>query len=384
MINNVAGQDLTRNAIQNAVLLQYTAMVDNLARTYANAQGLQLTTQSDFPAWLFQFMNALCGYIGLISILNGDGFNDRVTQLCQQLTNFRSRIQTGYERLASMPFPPGLIDIAVRCCGLFASYMGGDCYLHYPNFGASGTPFDLTSSAAITTFITGIEAQVAALQTQAENGIVRIVLAEYFGDPVPLPFPGVRVCRSLYDQFRVVAIQNIATTNVFASPYILNTSAAGNPGNVPVLVPKGYENDPLWYSLFRVKPWAGFNNVVKADAAMLGLFNDSAGVSSTIRYYLEGSSTSTVENVTNAVLNGYATVGNEFYFAPQPANSDITGYSTDFRTQNDFTLFNVSWDYILNQTIRGWTDILTGKMRIPYPPDCVDFNNTKLKGPYQR
>jgi len=360
--------------------MQFGLMVDNLARAYANAQLLQLTTQGDFGSYLNSYMTSLSGYLALISILNADGYNDRLSNLAQVLTPLRSRIITGYERLQTAPIVPGLVDMANRTSGLFSMAKGDPVILHYGYNSTSGTPLDLTVPTNITTLLTSVELLAGSVISGAESGQVRTVLAEYYGDPTPLPFPGVKVGRSLFEQFLIASYQNIGTTNVFAAPAVVQSSATFASTSIPLMIPRGCENDPWWHTLYRFQPFSAFNNVAKGSAAPIGLWTQSVAIASTINSYANSVTSPATTFATGGSLNGFSNPMNDFYWAPLPAASDITEYADDVRIQRDYTLFNVSFDYMVQQTVRMQNDMYSGKKRIPLPSDITEHNTGRVRG----
>lgn len=367
------------SALGNNFTNCYTVLLDNIASAYANAQGLTLTTATDFANYCNTWFVAAAGYIALISIINGDGFNERVTSLAQVLTTRRSRIQTGYDRLASIPIPPGFIDLVYRSFGLFANDKGDDCYLNIMNTAATGVPLDLTNGTNVDTLLTQYETALVGLAGAVnESGLVRIVLSEFYGGPSPLPYPGVRLSRALYNQFRLMATQFLAATNVFGGPYIqTGTAVPTNGHNIPLLIPQGFEDDPWWMSYYRFNPYMSFNNVVKANAQFIGLFNQSTVGSTGDRIYIQGSATTAAESVSSGVLDGFTLALNELYFAPYAASSTIGGYATDTRTQNDFTVITANQDIIANETINMQTKLVAGKQRLAAVAGLTEYSSMK-------
>jgi hypothetical protein len=357
----------------------YQILVDNLATTYANAQNLQLAAGADWGTYINTWAYAFGIYYPLMGILNGDGFNDRMTQMSQAMTQYRSRIQTGYERLQTYPYIPGLFDLMTRVVGVFADIEGGDVIISILNqANANGIPTDLTIGANITTLLNQAELALATLQGAGEEGLVRIVLKEYYGMNPPLPWNGVKVGRSLYDAFHRKAVQVIGATNVFSWPYAFSGTAGTQPGLLPISIPKGAEKDPWHQTLFGYQPWAGFNNVAKANADLLGWISDFGSASSILRYYTQAGTTSVVSTLA-ALLNGYTDPWNDYLWAPPVAASDITGYGADLRVQRDFTIVMASFDYILQQTMELRRDVFVGKKRVSLPSDVSDWNAAKLQ-----
>jgi len=356
---------------------QYTVLVDNIARATANAQLLPLALGNDFAIYVNTWLTATAGYMGLISILNGDGFNERCTNLAQALTQFRSRIQTGYDRLSLFPIPPGFIDIVYRSFGLFASGAGNDCYLNILNTTSAGVPLDMTVAANINTLLTSYETALAGLMGSIlESSVIRIVCSEYYGAPAQLPYPGVRVSRCLYDQFRLMATNLQATTNVFGGPYIENGAILPSPGaTIPVLIPKGYESDPWWLSYYRFAPFLSFNNVAKVNTQYQGVFFPSTTNSTADRIYIQGGTVTATETITAASLDGYTKALNELYYAPYAASSALNGYATDTRVQNDFTVIMASMDTIGELTMQMQTHIVAGKGRLAPPSGLQDYTS---------
>jgi len=372
------GVPLFTSGLANDFTIIAQSLIDNLARAYANAQGLSLTSTGDLVNYIGTYLAIYGRYAGLCGILNGDGFNDRMQQIAIQGITRRSRIQTGMDRLQSLPFPPGLIDIAERCLGCFATYVGGDVILSMCDPGTSGSPVDLTSGANWDTLLAGTETLLEALVTGAEAGVIRIILAEYYGDPTPFPFYGIKVGRSLFDEKQLMGAQFLGATNVFANPYLITGAGTISGGAaVPILIPKGCETDPWWSTLYRVQPVMMVNNQVKANAGSLGLFRQDIGFNSQLRWYSVGGTTSN-NSQASTPFNGYTDPMNEFYFWPPVGNSEIVGYANDTRSQRDFELFNIALDTIVNNTMMLTRKIYLEKARFPLPPDISNWTTERL------
>jgi len=369
---------LTSNFLSN-----FNFILDGIARQYANAQNLVLATPADFAVYINTYASALSKYLALISILNGDGFNDRISGLSQVLTSRRARIQTGYERLQQFPIPPGIVDLVARMCGCFAVAPAGNVFIHYAYAGSNNTPLDLTNGTSADSLLTECETQLAALLSNAESGLVRIVLAEYYGVPVPLPYPGVRMCRGLYDTFRLMAIQFNGVSNNFVWPWIENgANLVAFDGAVQVYIPRGYENDPLFTTFFRgPQPFGAYNNVIIANKGhFIGAFTGlNSGTQTNMREYAAGSTSS---NFGTTGIPGstfvYTNVMAEFYWAALAGASEVNA-SADVRPASEFARFTVNAGYLAQETARTQTNMLQGKARFPYPSDCTEYSTMNVK-----
>jgi len=359
----------------------YQLLLDNVARAYANAQGLGLTTIADVITFSINWMQAYATLMPLVSILNGDGFNEVITKMAQTLTTFRSRIQTQYDRLQTVPVPPGFIDLVDRCFGVFASDSGDDCYINLFNLTAVGAPTDLYTTANINTLLNNVDTALANLigGTIIESGTIRIVFAEYYGAPAELSYPGVKISRALYEQFRVMALWNVAGANIFTAPPLqTGVVTAGSGQTVALLVPQGYEDDPWWFQLSRWAPFGATNNILVANTGGFGLAFPLISVSTTIRGYPQGGAVSTAF-VAAGALNGYTSPLNELYYAPPVAAADVNPYANDGRNQNSFTVFNVNFDYLANETMQMQNRILVGKQRIPQCKDLQMYSTERVR-----
>jgi len=358
----------------------FDIMLDNIAMKYANAQNLNLAVAADWGFYVTEWFNAASSYAFLTSLLNGDGFNEVTTRIAQTGVTFRSRIQTGMDRLQNVPIVPGLWDLILRCVGYFASYSGGDCWLGYPNLTSSSSA-DFTQTASWNNVLTVAESNLAALQgsTTAESGVIRIVTSEYYGAPPPVPYPGVRVCKALYEQFRLMSTRTQGLSNVFANPATTNgTLGTGSGQLVPLLIPKGSEDDPWWTSLYRIHPFDFVNNDVNANAGMFGLFNEDPTVPSNVVDYVQGNLAVTNFTIPISGLDGFSSPLNENYWAPITSGTPA-GASADRRVQNDFTVFNVSIDQLAANTMALMRNIYVDKGRISYPKDCKDVSAMKIR-----
>jgi hypothetical protein len=365
-------------ALQSSQGIIYTRLLDNIVMKYADVQNLALSSYNDFASFKNQYAVALASYLPLIAILNGDGFNERVSQLAQVGTSWRTRIQSGYDRLQTIPIAPGLIDTVSRMVGLFATYQGGPCILANFNSTAGVSPIDLTLSASWNTLVNNAETALSLLLTQAEAGIIRTVLSEYYGAPTPLPYPGVRLDDGLFHAHRLKSWLNLnGATNGFSVPYLLNGATAwpATGGQVPVLIPRGHETEIWWTTLFKPGAFGAFNNVAKASCINVGFMTENTQTSS-IRYYVQNQVTSNTSSAT-ATLNGFSDPMNEFYWAPPVANSDTIGYGSDARDQNEFTMVTVTMDHIASQTIHYDQMVWIGKQRIPF--NMAEYNVSRVR-----
>lgn len=361
--------------------ISFGVMVDNIAKAYANAQLLQLTALVDYRNYINNYLSTLGSVMALVSILNGDGFNEVVSQLAQKLVTFRSRIQTVMDRLQLIPIPPGILDFCTRTFGLFAAYAGGDCILStLMTVGSTGVPLDLNVLANINTYLTTCESSLLTLESTAESGTIRIVLSEYFGDPAPLPFPGVRIARPLYDQFYVMGMYNLATTNVFGVPYLApNATSVIAENTVPVLIPRGAEQEVWWTTLWRAQPFVSYNNVAKALADTAGLVTLNPANQITVRQYpVNNGAEGTFTNTT--ATDGWSSAMPEFYWAPPSGASNAAPYGVDIRTQRDFLLFEVPVTQIINQTVAMTKRIMINKERFPYSSYVQEWSTQRVRG----
>jgi hypothetical protein len=360
----------------------YNFMLDNLARAYANTQNLTLTTPSDFTSYLTTWWGAASPLFTLVSLLNADGFNQRLSQVAQIGSTLRARIQADMERLQQFPIPPGILDLCEMYSGVIGTIPGLSVMIIANDIGGSaGNPQDFTTVAGWTQYLTQAETSLGQLLTNTESNIVRIVLAEYFGEPSPLPYPGVKMSRGLYDMIRLRSISFRGGVNFFVFPFVeggANTAAFD--GTVPIYVPRGVESWPLWSTLYR--PWAigAFNNVVLANGSVnLGIYMDQAGAQSQQRTYPKGSVISGVggTGVPTAAFSYSNPIG-EYYWAEMAGNSEIS-YVNDVRGSVDVIKFFTTLSTMVENSNRFVDDILQGKQRVPQMPDRTpDYNMSRI------
>jgi hypothetical protein len=356
----------------------YNWMLDNLAREYVNAQNLTLTTQSDFALYINTYAAAASPLFAVVSLFNADGFNQRLSSLAQAATQNRARAQAAMERLQQFPIPPGVLDFIEMYSGIFGTIPGGSVIMNYSlNGGTNGQPTDLTSLAGSSTLLTQAETAITQLGTNSESNLARLVIAEYFGDPLPLPFPGVKMSRGLYDLMRLRSMQFRGATNYFTFPFLQAGSTSTTiDATVPLIIPRGMENWPIWSSLYIPHALGNTNNVVLASLNQeFGLLQDSGSATTGFRSYPKGGVGSSLVTLALPISSfPYNSPFGDYYWAAMTGNSEV-GYSNDVRGSVDVAKFYVSFSLRAQNSMRIADDILQGKKRVPQMPDrAADYS----------
>jgi len=362
----------------------FTYITDQLMRDYANLALLALgVTSTQFFAYVNTYCEVLAECVMLSSILNADGFNEITSTLALSMTSFRAGLREDFNRLNSLPMAPGVIDLVLRHAGYFAPYEGGPCIL--PWSATTIAIADLTNPANVGAILGRAASQLTTLMTDPTYQPIRAVLAKWFGDPIPLPAPGVRVSRSLFDSFRLMMWKRSSGTPVvdYSFPYIQNgdglviTNPIINDG-VPLMVPRGTK-DPLWMTLLRPKPFGLFNNAqAGGDQGDVGFITSSlVGSPESMGVYSQANLTPFAVLTLAGALDGFNSPFNDFYYAPL-TGAGVVGYGSDHRMQQDFVVFNVDIGTINSQTNETWWDIWADKRRIPNPSDYSEWNSQRF------
>jgi hypothetical protein len=366
--------------MQNSRDVVYNQMVDALARKYANAQNLFLTTPADFSLYVNSYIQGLAALLSLVSILNSDGFSEVTSKWAQVGGIKRAEIQSKLDRFQDMPIPPGLVDWIVRFYGFFAEDEGEMLWFVLQNDSASGTPLDMSLIASWTTILANIDTQLINLATGAESGIVKIVLTEYLGAAVQIPTPGVRISRALTEYPKTQAMWGAGATNTFGFPWITNGSGTLVDATIPIFVPNDCEDDPFWATLWRPNALLASNNVAKATAAAIGLTTSPVNaVSSGIRSYpLAGGASNAVSVTPGTPLNGYTNALNEYLWACLGSNSEVGPYATEQRGFEGYSLFELALSEMIAQSIQISQKTFLGMQRWPYPVGTREYNAGRL------
>jgi len=365
-------------AILNEYNLVYAMMLDNIARAYANAQNLNLTALTDMTAFIKLFMQAASVYIALGSILNGDGWNERVSQMATIVGPLRARVQQGFDRLQSIPMPPGILDLLYRSFGLFAAYEGGHVWFSVFNSSGIVTPADYTTLAAYQTILSNAELALTTLTTAAEQGPIRIVFSEFYGAPEPISAPGVRICPGLYNQFRLMGVIFSGATNSTGFPYVTRATGVQD-ASMSILIPRGYEDQIWWSSYWRLQCFSVFGTVVKANATIVGMITQTGTLNTSIGYMVQGQTTQNNSQTTGVVANGFSDPLYELYFQPL-VNGLATDLASDVRTQNDFSSYPISPDIMTDNTVNIIRRVFVGKEKFGYPSDTREYNVARIFG----
>lgn len=373
-VSNVGG------TLQSNFRNNFALLLDNIARKYANAQNLTLTTIVDWQNYCTQWFECASAFYGLVCLLNSDGFNEICNQIALTGVTFRARIQTDLDRLRNIPIFPGAWSIIERSVGMFASYVGGDVYMALLNNSSNGTPLDMTLTASWSTIVNQAELQLNTLAgiSTGEVGLLRIVISEFFGEPPDIPYSGVKVHRGLYDQFKLRACVFRGATNSFGFPYTqTGTAVADTNQTVSVLIPKGCEKDWWWLQLYRAQVFMWSNNTVLANQQAFGCFVDNPGVTSTIRYYVQGGAGNPPSPIASP-LDGFSSPWNENYWAPLCGGVAVN-YSQDIRVQSDFTSYAIPLDTMINATMRIQDGLISRRETFGLPAGCEVWSSMKAR-----
>lgn len=367
-----------QSSVNNTRDLIYIQMVDALARKYANAQNLFLTSANDLNTYVDPFMGALSTIISLVSLYNSDGYNEVLSKIAQAGGTNRAAVQSLLDRIQTLPIPPGMVDLVCRNYGCFANEEGDVVWMNVHNNTGNATVLDMTLAASWTTLVANATTDLNTVITASESGTIRIVLEEWLGDPIAIPTPGLRLGRSLAEQFRVQACLGQGATNVFCFPYLVNGGTTIADITLPVWVPAGCESDPMWATLLRLNFAGLYNNVVKANADYAGAFTSTA-LGTSIRAYPVGNGASGVTTLAPGTpLNGYTNSLNDLLFACMPANSEAAPFTTEQRGLQGYSVFDVPLSELIEQTNQWYQRTWINKARWPYPAGTREYNVARL------
>jgi hypothetical protein len=354
--------------------LAYNQMLDAVARKWGNAQGLALGTPADFGSFVAQYMQVYAELVSLASILNSDGYNTTLSKMAVAGNQYRNRIQNAFDRLQTVPMAPGVIDLILRLFGCFCEYEGATAYMLIQHT-AGGSPLDMTSSASWSTLVTAMEGELAGITSVSEQAAIRVVLEETFGNPIPLPVPGMRVSRGLVEMLRTSTMPVQQTTNVFGFPFVNNGGSVLQDVTIPLLVPVGYEGDMLWSTLMRYNALNCFSNVAKATENIIGLFASLSTQNFTYAWYTP------TGVVTIPVIGTVTDDGNPTDELPWliPAIASRTLMAGIGLGMSNYSVFEVPFSWMIDQTVQFYGLLFVKGGRVPYPAGTKDLSVGKIR-----
>lgn len=348
--NGAGGQSWPVNILQNVTDQIYQFLLNSLSAQDRNLALLTLATASHIEVYVNNWCGAYAGLRGLQAIVNSQGFNQTLNKIGPVVAAFRGRIQSDLNQLFKIPIPPGMPKLLDELFGVFAASEDSVAIISMGNVQAiTNVPADYTLPATITTILTDIETNLAFFTgTGFENQNIQTLLANAYGAGVNVwPSYGVRINPAKVNRILTMGVQNIAgVTNTFTLP--ANFNGGVQVPQIPILTLDNYD-DPLMLTLYRHQPlWAGSNGP-KANSAVAGLFSHLPTNSTNFAYYDQQAVYATAG--VSGAFNGYAQAGMALWWGPQVANSETNPYGTDQRGYQDFNIFYVPLDYIVEQTI---------------------------------
>jgi hypothetical protein len=363
--------------LSNSTDILFQQMIDAVILKIANAQTAVLTNGADFGTYLNTYLSTWASLYSMASMLNADGFNEVTEKVAAAGTQLRSRVQSAYERLQSLPICPGFVDIVPWWFGLTAPYEGGPAWLVTMNTAGSGAALDYSNSANWTTILNQIETALTTLITASESGIVKFIMAEYFGTPPELPVHGVKIHPGLYDGLKLVAFPFAGATKTFVLPALTTDgTAVVKSGTVPLFIPVELRDYPIWSTFNRLMPFGGCSNVNNADASFTGMFEISNGGAWTLRKYPTGGGAPSTVSLTASASDGYGTGAENIFYSP--AINSETDFANDGRPHGDYIVYQMSTDQIIDETVKMDQRLWIAKERLPLPAGTKMWSTNKV------
>jgi len=332
----------------------YYAMFDALVRQWQNSQQLQLTSIENFKLYDDLWNESYGKLRTMVSIINADNFNDRMSQLSQIGNALRTAIQANVQAFVQLPMCHGKPAILDRYFGCFTDDKGDDVIIGENFAPLDVTAADLTSFPVWQAAINRVAANITTMSSAANDmQIVRQVIAAYHGSPPPFLSSGVKRNSMYYNALRLTAmwkairVADVPTSRIIY-PYI-KLDSVGVPTVldsdpvVPVIVPNGLENDPIMFTFLRPRVYGITNGGdLAGNLGMIGQFVvDKDATDATIRAYKFNDLTGIVEILGTPAYDALTQALADLYWS-SPAGDEAPGYPNDHRSFEDWHRFETS------------------------------------------